>query len=167
LCVNRGPTSEFSKAGFQTGEWLPLIYKQLMVNYLTNVKIIAVSDNVLSTLLIPSIFNLNKKSAGPSVSNEILPIKAHPFKRILNMNYVTTLVLDCIDNWDIVTLCFITPIKEVEMFIFLLHLNRSFFASSSYLLQCILYINCLHSGSMLVHIFASKLLFKRKMNISG
>jgi hypothetical protein len=41
------------------------------------------------------------------------------------------------------------------MFIFLLHLNRSFFASSSYLLQCILYINCLHSGSMLVHIFAS------------
>ena len=33
-----------------------------------------------------------------------------------------------------------------EMFIFLLHLNRSFFASSSYLLQCNLYINCLHSG---------------------
>ena len=32
------------------------------------------------------------------------------------------------------------------MFIFLLHLNRSFFASSSYLLQCNLYINCLHSG---------------------
>jgi hypothetical protein len=26
---------------------------------------------------------------------------------------VNTLVLDCIDNWDIVTLCFITPIKEV------------------------------------------------------
>ena len=29
------------------------------------------------------------------------------------MNYVNTLVLDCIDNWDIVTLCFIIPIKEV------------------------------------------------------
>ena len=50
-------------------------------------------------------------------------------------------------------------IDYAEMFIFLLHLNRSFLASSSYLLQCILYINCLHSGSMLVHIFASKLLF--------
>ena len=47
------------------------------IYYLTNVKIIAVSDNVLSTLFLPSIFNLNKKSAGPSVSNEILPIKAH------------------------------------------------------------------------------------------
>ena len=38
---------------------------------------------------------------------------------LLNMNYinnmwrVNTLVLDWIDNWDIVTLCFITPIKEV------------------------------------------------------
>jgi predicted membrane protein len=30
-----------------------------------------------------------------------------------NMWGVNTLVLDCIDNWDIVTLCFITPIKEV------------------------------------------------------
>ena len=30
-----------------------------------------------------------------------------------NMWRVNTLVLDCIDNWDIVTLCFITPIKEV------------------------------------------------------
>jgi hypothetical protein len=37
-------------------------------------------------------------------------------------------------------------IDYAEMFIFLLHLNRSFFASSSYLLQCNLYINCLHSG---------------------
>jgi hypothetical protein len=47
-------------------------------------------------------------------------------------------------------------IDYAEMFIFLLHLNGSFFASSSYLLQCILYINCLHSGSMLVHIWSSK-----------
>ena len=30
-----------------------------------------------------------------------------------NMWCINTLVLDCIDNWDIVTLCFITPIKEV------------------------------------------------------
>jgi hypothetical protein len=30
-----------------------------------------------------------------------------------NMCRVNTLVLDWIDNWDIVTLCFITPIKEV------------------------------------------------------